>query len=155
VAGKTPGEKLIASNKKVRHEYELLDKYEAGLVLTGSEVKSLREGKVSFKDSYVRIEHGEAWLSGVRIAPYENAGYAQHDPERDKKLLLHGREIALLARKTEAKGLTVVPTRMYFKQGRAKCEIALARGKQVHDKRQAIKDRDLAREAERQLAKYS
>jgi SsrA-binding protein len=154
VAGKS-GEKLIASNKKARHEYEFLDKHEAGLVLTGSEVKSLREGKVSFKDSYVKIFGGEAWLTGVRIAPYENAGYAQHDPERDKKLLLHKREIDLLTRKTEAKGLTLIPTRMYFKQGRAKVEIALARGKQLHDKRQAIKDRDLAREAERQLSKYS
>lgn len=152
---RTPGEKLIAANKKARHEYELLDKYEAGLSLTGSEVKSLRQGKVSFRDGYVRVAGGEAWLSGLYIAPYENAGYAQHDPDRDRKLLLHKREIELISRKIESKGLTVVPTRLYFKQGRAKAEIALARGKQVHDKRQAIKDRDLAREAERQLARYS
>jgi SsrA-binding protein len=152
--GKDAATKLIAKNKKAGHEYELLDRYEAGLSLTGSEVKALREGKVSFKDSYVRFRDGEAWLEGVRISPYENAGYAQHDPERDKKLLLHKREILVMEKKTEAKGLTVVPTRIYFKQGRAKVEIALARGKQLHDKREAIRRRDLERDAQRQLSKY-
>jgi SsrA-binding protein len=152
---KKTGEKLIALNKKARHEYEFQEKFEAGLSLTGSEVKSLRAGKISFKDGFVRVADGEAWLRGVHIAPYENAGYAQHDPERDRKLLLHRHEITLLTRKIEAKGLTVVPVRMYFKQGKAKLEIALARGKQLHDKRQALKDRDLAREAQRQLDNYS
>jgi len=152
---KPTGEKLIAANKKARHEYEFLEKFEAGLSLTGSEVKSLRAGKLSFKDSYVRVSEGEAWLRGVHIAPYENAGYAQHNPERDRKLLLNKHEIALITKNIEAKGLTVVPVRMYFKKGRAKLEIALARGKQLHDKRQTIKERDLARDAQRQLDKYS
>lgn len=151
---RTPGEKLIAANKKARHEYEFLEMLEAGLTLTGSEVKSLRAGKASFKDGYVRVRDGEAWLTGLYIAPYENAGYAQHDPDRERKLLLHKREIEIIAHKIEAKGLTVVPVRLYFKQGRAKVEIALARGKHLQDKRQVIKERDLAREAERQLVRY-
>ena len=147
------GTKTIALNKKVRQYYELLDFFEAGLVLTGSEVKSLREGRVSFKDGYVRFIEGEAWLIGIHIAPYENAGYAQHDPDRERKLLLHGREIHLLQTKVEQKGLTVVPTKMYFKNGRAKLEVALARGKDTVDRRDTLKKKAVQRDMEREMAR--
>ncbi len=152
MTAKESGEKLIAQNKKARHLYEFLEKYEAGMVLTGSEVKSLRAGRVSFKDGYVKLAGDEAFLTGVHIAPYENAGYAGHEPERSRKLLLHAAEIHLLQAKVEQKGLTVVPVRMYFKNGRAKVEIALARGKKVFDRRDDLKNRDLDRDAARELA---
>jgi len=124
------------------------------MVLTGPEVKSLRLGRVSFKDGYVRVRRGEAWLVGVHIAPYEHAGYTGHDPDRDKKLLLHARQIRLLAAKIEQKGLAVVPTSLYFKNGRVKLEIAVAKGKKTHDRRDAIKQRDLDRDTARELLKY-
>jgi len=147
------GEKLIAPNKNAHRLYELLERLEAGLALTGSEVKSLRAGKVSFKDGYVKFSGGEAWLVGVHIAEYENAGYSGHEPERQRKLLLHAAEIAHLRTKVEQKGLTVVPVRMYFKNGRIKIEIALARGKKVHDRRDDLKARDIDRETARELAR--
>ena len=152
MAAKESGEKLVALNKKARHLYEFLEKYEAGLVLMGSEVKSLRLGRISFKDGYVKFQDGEAFLIGVHIAPYENAGYAGHEPERPRKLLLHTAEINAMRVKVEQKGLTVVPVRVYFKNGRAKVEIALARGKKVFDRRDDLKNRDLARDAARELA---
>jgi SsrA-binding protein len=154
MAAKESGEKLVALNKKARHLYEFLEKYEAGLVLMGSEVKSLRLGRISFKDGYVKFQDGEAFLIGVHIAPYENAGYAGHEPERPRKLLLHTAEINAMRVKVEQKGLTVVPVRVYFKNGRAKAEIALARGKKVFDRRDDLKSRDLDRDAARELARH-
>ena len=154
MAAKESGEKLVALNKKARHLYEFLEKYEAGLVLMGSEVKSLRLGRISFKDGYVKFQDGEAFLIGVHIAPYENAGYAGHEPERPRKLLLHASEIHAMRVKVEQKGLTVVPVRVYFKNGRAKAEIALARGKKVFDRRDDLKSRDLDRDAARELARH-
>ncbi len=153
MTAKESGEKLVAANKKARHLYEFLEKHEAGLVLSGSEVKSLRAGRISFKDGYVKFQDDEAFLVGVHIAPYENAGYAGHEPERPRKLLLHAEEIRALKAKVEQKGLTVVPVRVYFKNGRAKVEIALARGKKVFDRRDDLKARDLDRDAARELSR--
>lgn len=147
------GQKTIAANRQARFLYEFVDKFEAGIALAGSEIKSLRDGKVSFKDGYVRFSEGEAWLVGVHIAPYEHTGlYDRPDPERSRKLLLHGREISLLQAKVEQKGLTVVPVRLYFTRGRVKLEIALARGKKAHDRRDDIRQRDIDRDTQRQLA---
>lgn len=147
--------KVIALNKKARHFYEILGTMEAGIALTGSEVKSLRAGKVNFKDSYVKFTGNfEAFVSGLHISPYENAGYAQHEPERDRKLLLHEHEIRAWKAKVEQKGLTVVPLKLYLKRGRVKLEIGLARGKNVHDRRDALKERDLDREAQRERESY-
>jgi len=148
------GHKLIALNKQARREYELLDVLEAGVALTGSEVKSLRAGKVSLKEGFVRLADGSAWLCGVNIAPYENAGYAQHQPDRERRLLLHRDEIARLAMKVEQKGLTVVPVRMYFKNSRVKVEIALGRGKKMHDKREDLKAKEMQRDTARELARF-
>jgi len=148
------GEKLIATNKQARRLYEFVEVLEAGLALMGSELKSLREGRVNFMDGYVRFAAGEAWLTGVHIAPYANAGMDQHEPTRERKLLLHRREIASFAAKAAQKGLTVIPVRLYFKGGRVKLEIALGRGKNVHDRRDDIKARDIARDTARQLADY-
>ncbi|KUJ96579.1 MAG: SsrA-binding protein [Desulfonauticus sp. 38_4375] len=148
------GVKVVGVNKKARREYEILDTFEAGLVLTGSEVKSLRQGRVSFKDGYVRFHKEEAFLVGVHIAPYENAGYAQHDPERERKLLLNKREIKSLMGKVEQKGYTVIPLKIYFKQGKAKVEIGLARGKKLYDLREELKKKTIAREMAREMAKY-
>ncbi|WP_027185887.1 SsrA-binding protein SmpB [Desulfovibrio inopinatus] len=151
---KSRGEKVIGVNKKARHLYEFLDKYEAGLVLVGPEVKSLRLGRVSFKDGYVKFKGNEAYLVGVHIAPYEHAGrYDGHDPERERKLLLHAAQIRLLKSKVEQRGLTVVPVRLYFSAGKVKLEIALARGKKVYDRKEDRKDRDLKRDAARELAR--
>ena len=147
--------KIIAVNKKARHFYEVLATMEAGIVLTGSEVKSLRGGKVNFKDGYVRFTGGfEAFLCGVHISPYENAGMHQHDPDQDRKLLLHEHEIRTWKAKVEQKGLTVVPLKIYLKRGRFKLEIGLAKGKNVHDRRDALKERDLDREAAREKDRY-
>lgn len=140
----------VAVNKKARHLYELSDFLEAGLSLTGPEVKSVRAGRVNFMDSYVDFRHGEAWLVALHIAPYANAGYAPQEPDRDRKLLLHAGEIARLAGAVAQKGLTVVPVRLYFNHGKVKAEIALGRGKKLHDHRETLKrraeERDLARE---------
>jgi len=148
------GEKLIATNKQARRLYEFVEVLEAGLALMGSELKSLREGRVNFLDGYVRFANHEAWLTGVHIAPYANAGMDPHEPTRERKLLLHGREIAHLQAKASQKGLTVIPVRLYFKGGRVKLEIALGKGKNVHDRRDDLKARDLDRDTQRQLVDY-
>src|SRR5688572_15523877 len=141
----------IATNRQASYRYHLLDKWEAGLVLTGTEVKALRDGKATIKDGYAALRDGEVWLYNVHIPPYGPASRDNHEPERPRKLLMHRREIERLIGKTREKGLTLVPTRIYFSGGRAKVEIALARGKDVGDKRQALKERELKREMERAL----
>jgi SsrA-binding protein len=146
-----PGEKPIAENRKARFDYQFLERLEAGLVLTGSEVKSLREGRVSLQQAYADVRDGEAWLIGAHIDPYDQAGDRNHEPERDRKLLLHRRELDSLYGKVREKGLTVVPTRLYFKDGRVKIELALARGKEQRDKRRDAVDRDAKRQIERAL----
>ncbi|QGY39936.1 SsrA-binding protein SmpB [Pseudodesulfovibrio cashew] len=145
----------IAVNKQARRLYEILETFEAGISLLGSEVKSLRGGQVSFKDGYVSFRDGSAFLIGVHIAPYEQTGpFDQHEPERPRRLLLHKREIDLLQAKSEQKGLTVVPMKLYFARGKVKVQIGLGRGKNVHSKKQDLKDRDIARDTARQLASY-
>jgi SsrA-binding protein len=145
------GEQLIAENRRARHEYELLERLEAGLVLTGTEVKSLREGRASLQRSYADIRDGELWLVGANIASYDKGSIGQHDPERARKLLLHRRQIDSLIGKVQERGLTLVPTRLYFKDGRAKVELALARGKDVRDKRRDIARREAQRDMDRAL----
>ena len=145
------GQKPIAENRKARHDYHLLERFEAGIVLTGSEVKSLRQGQVSLQQAYADIREGEAWLIGVHIDTYDQAGIQNHEAERDRKLLLHRRELESLYGKVREKGLTLVPTRLYFKNGRAKVELALARGKEQRDKRSDIAKRDADRQIERAL----
>jgi len=147
MASKNSGEKLIASNKKALHDYFVLQKLEAGLELMGTEVKSLRGGKANLKDSYVAIERDEAYLVGTHISPYSHGGYANHDPLRPRKLLLHRQEILKLTQKTRAGGQTLVPLRLYLSKGRVKVEIALAKGKKLWDKREAIKEKDQQKEA--------
>jgi SsrA-binding protein len=142
-------DRIVATNRRARHEYEILETFEAGLVLRGTEVKSLRTGQVNFKDSYATVRGGEAWLLGCHISPYSHGTDANHDPERDRKLLLHGREIRRLVGKIAERGLTVVPLKMYFKSGRAKIEIGLARGKKLHDKRATLRDRQTRREMDK------
>ena len=146
---KETGRKLIAQNKKARHDYHLEDVFEAGLVLTGTEVKSLRAGRASLVDAYARIKDGEVWLEGAHIAEYTEGSWTNHEPRRPRKLLLHRAEIAKLIGKTKESGLTLVPLSMYFKDGKAKVEIALARGKRAYDKRQTLAARDAAREIDR------
>ena len=154
MATKRPaGPKPIATNRKARHDYEVIDTFECGIVLVGSEVKSLRDGKAQLKDSYARVESGELWLLGVHIPPYSHAhGADGHEPERRRKLLLHRSEIDELVGRTQQESLTLVPLSMYFKDGRAKVELALARGRKRYDKRQVIAERDAKREAERAMA---
>jgi SsrA-binding protein len=143
----------VATNRQASYRYNLLERFEAGIVLTGTEVKSLREGKAQLKDSYAVLRDGEVWLIGVYIPPYGPASSANHEPERDRKLLLHRSEIERLIGRTHERGLTLVPTRLYFggPRSRAKVEIALARGKDVHDKRDAIRTREMARDVQREL----
>ena len=145
------GIKLVAENRRARHDYHLLDRYEAGLVLQGTEVKSLREGRASLAHSYAEVRDGEAWLVGSHIATYDQGNIANHDPDRDRKLLLHSREIASLIGKVRERGLTLVPTRLYFKNGRVKVELAVARGKEQRDKRRDIAKREAERDVEREL----
>ena len=145
------GEKLIADNRSARHDYELLERFEAGLVLTGTEVKSLRDGRASLAQAFADVRDGEVWLVGAEIATYDQGNIANHVPTRDRKLLLHRGEIASLYGKVREKGLTLVPTRMYWKDGRAKVEIALARGKQTIDKRRDIAKREADRAMQRAL----
>ena len=142
-----PGEKLIASNKKAFHDYFVLQKAEAGVALTGTEVKSLRDGKANIKDSYVIFKNGEAFLFNAHISPYSHGNLRNHEPERNRKLLLHRREIEKLREQVVEKGLTVVPLRLYFKGGKVKVEIAVVRGKKLYDKRETEKKRELDREA--------
>jgi SsrA-binding protein len=141
----------VASNRQASHRYHLLEKWECGLVLQGTEVKALRDGKAQIKDGYASVRDGEVWLHNVHIPPYGPASRENHEPERPRKLLLHKREIDRLIGKTREKGLTLVPTRLYFRDGRAKVEIALARGKDIGDKRQSIKEREMKREMERAI----
>ncbi len=141
----------IASNRQASYRFNLLERFECGIVLTGTEVKSLRDGKAALKDGYATVEDGEVWLHNVHIPPYSPASRENHDPERDRKLLLHRREIERLVAKTKERGLTLVPTRLYFSGPRAKVEIALARGKDRHDKRESIREREMAREADRAM----
>jgi SsrA-binding protein len=143
--------KDIATNRQARYRYHFLETWEAGLVLTGTEVKSLRDGKAVIKDGYATVRDAEVWLHNVHIPPYAPASRENHEPERSRKLLMHKREIERLIGKTREKGLTLVPTRMYFRGGRVKVEIALAKGKDVGDKRQTIKDREMKREMERAI----
>jgi SsrA-binding protein len=141
----------IAVNRRARHDYFIEERFEAGLVLTGSEVKSLRAGRANLKDSYARIERGEAWLANAHISEYSPASQFGHDPTRKRKLLLHAKEIDRLAGKTKERGLTLVPLRLYFKGGRAKVELGLGRGKKQYDKRATIKERESARDLDRAL----
>ena len=138
---------LVADNRKAFHDYHILETFEAGIALLGTEVKGIREGKANLRDSYARVERGEIWLYNVHINPYSHRGYANHEPTRRRKLLLHRAEIRKLIGKTVEKGLTLVPTRMYFSNnGKVKISLALARGKQLHDKRETIKKREVDRE---------
>ena len=151
-AARDIGEKVIATNRQARFEYSILDSAEAGLALTGTEIKSIRAGKVNLREAYARIEVGEIWLINMHISPYEQASnYFQHDPLRPKKLLLHRREINRLKAELGQKGLTLVPLRLYLKQGRAKVEIGLAKGKKLYDKRDAMAERDAKRDLQRSL----
>ncbi|NDV23885.1 SsrA-binding protein SmpB [Desulfovibrio sp. JC022] len=144
----------IALNKQARRNYEFVETMEAGLVLKGTEVKSLRQGQVSFMDGYINFKDGEAWLIGIHIAPYDHAGHTQHEPDRPRKLLLHAREIEKLQTRVDQKGLTVVPVKLYFSRGKIKLEIALAKGRNVHNRKEELKRRDIARDTARQLANY-
>jgi SsrA-binding protein len=139
-------QRLIADNRKARHDYHVLETYEAGVALLGTEVKAIREGRVNLRDSYGRVENGEVWLYGVHISPYSHRGYAEHDPTRRRKLLLHKQEIRKLIGRTVEKGFTLVPLQMYFKSGRVKVSLSLAKGKQAHDKRETIRRREVDRE---------
>jgi SsrA-binding protein len=150
---KESGRKLIAQNKKARHDYAIEDVYEAGLVLTGTEVKSLRAGRASLVDAYANIKDGEVWLQNAHIPEYDQGSWTNHEPRRPRKLLLHRGEIAKLIGKTKESGLTLVPLSMYFKDGKAKVEIALARGKRAYDKRQTLAARDAAREMDRAVGR--
>ena len=149
--GRKPGGPDIATNRQARFRYELLEKFETGIALQGSEVKSLRDGKANLKDAYALVRDGEVWLHNVHIAPYGPAAREGHDPERPRKLLMHKKEIERLIGKTQERGLTLVPTRIYFSGPRAKVELALARGKEQRDKRDTIRDREQRREMEREL----
>ena len=144
-----PGD--VASNRYAAHRFNLLERLECGIVLTGTEVKSLRSGSAQLKDGFATIQRGELWLRNVHIPPYAPASRENHEPERDRKLLLHRREIDRLGARVAERGLTLVPTRIYFSGARAKVEIALARGKDVHDKRETLRRRDATREIERGL----
>jgi SsrA-binding protein len=145
------GIKVVATNRKASHEYFLLERFEAGIALQGSEIKSIRAGQISLAEAYVRVDGREAWLEDAHIAPYEQAGSFGHDPRRPRRLLLHRREIRQLWNEVRQKGMTIVPTRVYLKNGRAKLEIAVAKGKKLYDKRQAIAKRDAEREIQRDV----
>jgi SsrA-binding protein len=145
------GEYLIVDNRRARHDYHLLDRVEAGLVLTGTEVKSLRDGRASLQQAYADVRDGEAWLIGAHISVYDQGNLANHDPDRDRKLLLRKKELDSLAGKVAQRGLTLVPTKLYFKGGRAKVELALAKGKEQRDKRLDIAKREADRQMERAL----
>jgi SsrA-binding protein len=147
-----PNNRSVSQNRRARHDFEILDVYEAGIALLGSEVKSLREGKVVLRDAYARVDDGEVWLHGVHVPPYLRAqGFGAHDPDRSRKLLLNRREIDEVADRVAQQHLTLVPLSLYFKEGRAKVELALARGRKTYDKRHAIAERDSDREAARAM----
>ena len=138
--------RVIAENRKARHDYHVVETWEVGIVLLGTEVKAIREGRVNLRDSYARVENGEVWLLNVHISPYSHRGYAQHAELRQRKLLLHRHEIRKLVGRTAEKGLTLVPLELYFNKGRVKVLLALAKGKQLHDKRETIRRREVDRE---------
>jgi SsrA-binding protein len=143
---RSDGEKLIAENRKAFHDFHIIETFEAGVVLLGTEVKAIREGRVNLRDSFGRVERGEVFLHNVHISPYSHRGYADHAPTRPRKLLLHRQQIRKLTGKTVERGMTLVPVRMYFKNGRVKVALGLAKGKQAHDKRETIKRREADRE---------
>jgi len=143
---KNDGARDIAFNRKALHDYHVLEQHEAGIALVGTEMKSIREGNVTLRDSYARVEHGEVWLLNVHIGPYSHTGYASHEERRQRKLLLHRNEINSLAGKVAQKGVTLVPLRLYFKGSRVKVTLAVAKGKQLHDKRETIRRREIDRE---------
>jgi SsrA-binding protein len=146
-------EKTVAQNRKARHDYSIEDSFEAGIVLTGTEIKSIRAGKVSLAEAYARIENGEAWLVGANISPWDTGNRFNHEPKRPRKLLLHGAQILALQTRTRAKGLTLIPLKMYITgRGIAKLEVGLGRGKQQHDRRRDIAERDARREVDRAIA---
>jgi len=146
------GTRVVARNRRARHDYEILDVVEAGIALVGTEVKSLRDGKIQLKDSYARLEGGELWLVGVHVSPYEQAdGFGGHDPERPRKLLLHKDEIEDLGGRTQREVLSLIPLSVYFKDGKAKVELALGRGRKQYDKRAAMAERDANRDIERAI----
>jgi SsrA-binding protein len=148
---RAPASGDVATNRRARHKFELIEKFEAGIALRGTEVKSLRNGKAQMSDAYAAISDGEVWLRGLHIPPYEPASRENHEPERPRKLLLHRAEIERLVGKTAERGLTLIPTRIYFKGPRAKVELALARGKEGRDRRREIAERDVRREVEREF----
>ena len=150
---KETGKKLIAQNKKARHDYSIEDVYECGLVLTGTEVKSLRAGRASLIDGYAHVENGELWLAGVHIPEYTEGTWTNHTPRRQRKLLVHAQELKKLHLKVKDGGITLVPLQLYFKDGKAKVEIAVAKGKKGHDKRDAIKEREADREVSRVVSR--
>jgi len=144
-------EKIFNTNRSAAHDYHLLERFEAGLALTGTEVKAIRGGKVNLKDSFAQIRNGEAWLLNCHISPYEYGNRQNHDPLRTRKLLLHAQEIRKLTGKAEEKGLTLIPTKIYLKKGRIKCEIAIAKGKKLYDKRETERRKDADREARKAI----
>lgn len=149
---KTGGEKVVTTNRKAYHDYFVEEEIEAGVVLHGSEIKSIRQGRVNLRDAYARIENGELWLVGAHISPYEHSSaYFNHEPDRPRKLLIHHRQLDYLREKVEASGYTLVPTRMVLRKGRAKVDVALAKGKKLYDKRAALAERDAKRTIEREL----
>lgn len=148
---KPSGEKLIVDNRRARHDYHLTDRVEAGLVLVGTEVKVLRDGKATLQQAYAEIKNGEAWLVGLHVPEYGHGNRANHEPDRPRKLLLHRRELERMEASVQQKGFTLVPTKLYFKDGRVKVEIALAKGKDVRDKRRDIAAREARRDVEREL----
>lgn len=151
---KPAGPRAVATNRKARHDFEILDTFECGIALQGSEVKSIRDGKVQMRDSFARVLDGEVWLYGMHVSPWAfAAGFGAHDPDRRRKLLLHRREIEELAARTAQEGLTLVPLSVYFVEGRAKVELGLARGRKTYDKRHALAERDAAREMTRAAAR--
>lgn len=151
-----PEDKTVAQNRKARHDYFIVESFETGIVLYGTEIKSVREGHANLKDGYASIENGELWLYNVHISPYDKGSFYNKDPLRPRKLLVHKTEIRRLLQKTREKGLTLVPLKIYIKQGRwAKCELAIAKGKQLHDKRDAAAERDAEREIDRAMRRMA
>jgi SsrA-binding protein len=148
------GIKIVATNRKAYHDYHIIETIEAGIVLTGTEIKSVREGKISLRDGYATVRNGEVWLINVHIAPYSHGNRDNHDPRRERKLLLHRREINRLIGKVNERGWTIVPLRMYLRRNKAKVELALVRGKRLHDKRDTIARRDADRDLQRALKEY-
>ncbi len=146
--------KLVSSNRKAFHEYHILEKFEAGMELSGSEVKSLREGRANIKEGYVTVRNGEVWAVGLHISPYSHTGHTGHEPVHDRRLLLNRREIGKLQRGVDQKGMTIVPLKLYFKNGWAKLEIALAKGKHSFDKKESLKAKDIKRHIEREMRNH-